>query len=118
MREIGERQNGKLVTEGAPEKESNILGDIDEVMGIMACGMKVQAEGKKTKKVMMWKKRARLESPNSTGNSGAPLAGVRKTVDMPEPKTVDANRKKGRWAGDGKNELKKAAAISQPRQMP
>jgi hypothetical protein len=36
MREIGERQNEKLVTEGAPEKESNILGNIDEVTSIMA----------------------------------------------------------------------------------
>jgi hypothetical protein len=68
--------------------------------------------------VITWKKCARLESPNSTGNFGAPLAGVRKTVDMPEPEIVDANRKKGKWAGDGKNELKKAAAVSQPRQVP
>jgi hypothetical protein len=67
---------------------------------------------------MTWKKCARLESPNSIGNSRAPLAGVRKSIDMPEPETVDANRKKGKWVGDGKNELQKAATVSQPRQKP
>jgi hypothetical protein len=65
---------------------------------------------------MTWKKCARLKNCQTKASLAKTLVGVCKANSLSKPDLIEANRKKGKWVGKEKNDMKKAVAVEQPRQ--